>query len=73
MKQLSPRAETLLIGLSDPEKYTFGPRLNMRFWAEEVIELLKAGFIALDGTLDQPKVNMTSKGVEAAKALEAQA
>ena len=27
----------------------------------------------LDGTLDQPKVNMTSKGVEATKALEAQA
>jgi hypothetical protein len=65
MKNISTMARTVLGYFVEPIADASPQHIDAEFFADEIVELLWAGYVRLEGTLQQATLHATPEGIEA--------
>jgi len=65
MKQISTMARQVLGYFVEPPHDAPLHRIDAEFFADEIVELLWAGYVRLEGSLQQATLHVTDEGIEA--------
>lgn len=65
MKDISTMARTVLGYFVEPVAGITPENIDAEFFADEIVELLWAGYVRLEGTLSQATLHATHEGIEA--------